>query len=100
VVCRLKTDLEATRLHIALRCYFEEHGRLPGRLDELAPRYIERVPLDPFNGKPFRYDPKRALLYSVGSNRRDDGGKVGKRRWEPLDIVYPLEFASGRGAGG
>ena len=60
----------------------KNHGRLPGPLDELAPRYLEAVPADPFDGRPLRY--KRLengyVIYSIGSNGIDDGGQERKRK--------------------
>ena len=45
----------ATQLALALRCYQAETGRPAEKLDELVPTYLPAVPLDPYDGKPFRY---------------------------------------------
>jgi hypothetical protein len=77
---------------LALRCYEAEHGRLPERLDELVPEYLPEVPLDPFDGEPLRYraDGDAApRVYSIGPNRRDDGG-VADPRSEKSDVVLDL----------
>ena len=41
-----------------------------------SPRYLQRVPQDPFSGKPLIFVPQGThwLLYSVGPDRVDDGG--------------------------
>ncbi|MFC2141108.1 hypothetical protein ACFLQP_02305 [Acidobacteriota bacterium] len=47
---------------------------------------------DPYSGGPYIWDKKKAILYSVGSNRRDDGGVVDSSQQleeEMLDIVIP-----------
>jgi hypothetical protein len=53
-------------------------GRYPAKLDELAPDTLKELPPDPFTGKPFRYelrdDGRAFIVYSVGSNLKDDGG--------------------------
>jgi hypothetical protein len=52
-------------------------GHLPATLDELVSAgVIERVPVDPFSGKPIRMKVKEqeVIIYSVGSDGRDDGG--------------------------
>ncbi len=75
-------QLRGMALFLALRAYEIDHGRLPDRLDELAPAYLSRVPVDPFSGKPFGYLrsgvpglPAEAwAIYSVGGNCADDGG--------------------------
>jgi hypothetical protein len=62
---------------LALRCYRSEQTRVPARLEDLVPSYLQRVPLDPFSGRPLLYRPQGTnwLLYSVGPDRVDDGGK-------------------------
>jgi hypothetical protein len=61
----------------ALAAYRHDHGRYPAKLDELAPRYLKTVPGDVFSGKALVYRPaeKGYLLYSVGVNGKDDGGR-------------------------
>jgi hypothetical protein len=66
-------------LHIAfaLAAYRGEHGRYPEKLAALAPRYLREVPDDLFTGGALVYRPadKGYLLYSVGANGRDEGGR-------------------------
>jgi hypothetical protein len=65
------------RLAFALAAYRGEHKRYPDKLDVLAPRYLAEVPCDLFSGKALFYRPSENgyLLYSVGVNGRDDGGR-------------------------
>lgn len=65
------------RAELAVRCYQAEQGRLPARLEQLVPKYLQRVPSDPFSGKPIIYRPQGTnwLLYSIGEDGVDDGGK-------------------------
>jgi len=65
---------------LALRRYYNEHGTLPANLGSLVPKYLAAVPLDPYDGKPLRYDAARRLVYAVGTSLTDnDGSKfVGK----------------------
>jgi hypothetical protein len=66
-------------LHVAfaLAAYEHDHGRYPAKLDELAPKYLASVPGDLFSGKSLIYRPsgKGYLLYSVGVNGKDEGGR-------------------------
>ncbi len=64
-------------LAFALAAYQRDHDRYPARLDDLAPKYLATVPGDLFSGKPLIYRPEANsyLLYSVGVNGKDDGGR-------------------------
>ncbi|MBN1511899.1 MAG: hypothetical protein JXB13_07780 [Phycisphaerae bacterium] len=64
---------------VAIRLFELDHGRRPDSLDELVPRYLPAVPLDPFapDGAAIRYRPDAtpALLYSVGVDGTDNMGE-------------------------
>jgi hypothetical protein len=64
-------------LALALAAHKGEHGRYPAKLDDLAPKYLPAVPDDLFSGKPLIYKPdeKGYVLYSVGPNGKDEGGR-------------------------
>jgi hypothetical protein len=65
------------RIAFALAASQRDHGRYPAKLDELAPRYLEKIPDDLFAGGPLKYQPtdNGFMLYSVGVNGTDDGGR-------------------------
>jgi hypothetical protein len=64
---------------LAIHFFRLDHGRRPDSLDELVPRYLPVVPLDPFapDGATIRYRPDTtpALLYSVGVDGTDNNGE-------------------------
>jgi hypothetical protein len=62
---------------LALRCYQAENGRPPRQLAELVPKYLRHVPQDPFTSQALIYRPQTTkwLLYSVGPDGKNDGGK-------------------------
>ncbi|MEO7715428.1 MAG: hypothetical protein ABIY70_04460 [Capsulimonas sp.] len=66
-------------LQLALRAYKFQHGSYPETLGALTPDLETAIPDDPFApGKPFHYQ-KTAnsyVLYSVGPDGVDDGGKA------------------------
>jgi hypothetical protein len=72
--CRLESELGATRLVVALNLHRMDKGAYPATLDALVPDYVDAVPLDPYDGEPFRYAPDKQLVYSVGQDVKDDGG--------------------------
>jgi len=59
----------------AMRRYVQAERRLPPKLEDLVPRYLRAVPLDSFSGEALRYDTKRGLIWSVGMNFKDEGGR-------------------------
>jgi hypothetical protein len=76
-VDRLEQVQRNQRLAFALAAYHRDHGRYPTKLDDLAPTYLAAVPNDLFSEKPLIYRPadKGYLLYSVGVNGQDEGGR-------------------------
>ncbi len=73
--------MEATRqmaiIAIALKRYQLRHSVWPNDLKSLVPEFISEVPRDPIDGQPLRYRLNQDgtfLLYSIGSDGKDDGG--------------------------
>jgi hypothetical protein len=81
---------------VAMARYRQDHaGSLPLSLEELTPTYLDAPLVDPYNGAAFEYrhDAGGFKIYSVGANRKDDGGNweqhsdlQTKRRGNPLDV--------------
>ena len=64
---------------LALRAYKLDHGADPLTLSALVPGYLQAVPADPFAlSGPLHYKHlgMKPLLYSVGPDGKDDGGKT------------------------
>jgi hypothetical protein len=86
-----QTILNQARLAVALERFRLAEGQFPAELRELAPRFLNVIPLDAVNGEPYRYRreaPDRFLLYSVGANLEDDGAEVAqdkRGRAKPYD---------------
>ncbi|MHC4401087.1 MAG: hypothetical protein ACYTG0_15530 [Planctomycetota bacterium] len=71
---------------LAVESYRSEHGQAPERLVDLVPEYLPKgVPEDPFGGRALRYHRTSAgyVLYSVGPDGRDDGGKPNEPWYDP-----------------
>jgi hypothetical protein len=63
----------------ALERFRIDHGKYPPQLADLTPRYLKQPPLDLMSGEPLKYrvDAEGTyIMYSVGRNGVDDGGKV------------------------
>lgn len=80
---------------VALAAYRADQGRYPGRLDELAPKYLPVVPGDLFSGKPLVYRPTADgyLFYSVGVNGLDEEGRWtdDEPKGDDLRVRMPVE---------
>lgn len=81
--------IECARSALAVKRFDLQQGRMPERLAELEPKFIESVPLDPFDGKPIRF--RRVgngfAVYSVGVNLTDDGAE-GRLLGRTPDVVF------------
>jgi len=70
--------LRTSEAAVAIERYRLAHGgALPDTLDALVPALLPNVPIDPFSGAPVklvRVD-DRYVVYSVGTNQKDEGGK-------------------------
>jgi hypothetical protein len=93
---RQRIALSMTQVLIALKCYSLDHRELPESLEQLVPGYFDAVPLDDFDGKPLRYSKEHKLIWSVGPDMKDSGGK---REWDSRngelihdDIAYEITF--------
>ncbi|MCX5770469.1 MAG: hypothetical protein NTZ09_09395 [Candidatus Hydrogenedentes bacterium] len=67
----------AGQVAVALKQYKQQRGEYPADLEALTPDYLRDVPADPFTGGPLTYRREGSgfVVYSVGSDGRDDGGK-------------------------
>ena len=84
---RHEAMLDLMQIGILLERYKARNGSFPATLDAVAPDLGGSVPVDPFTGKSYQYRALGAkfLLYSIGENRRDDGGTHDYRKG---DIVW------------
>ncbi len=73
-----RTNVEATISILALQRYKAAKGSFPDNLQELVTAgYLRELPVDVFSGKPlvYRKTGESFILYSIGNNFKDDGGK-------------------------
>jgi hypothetical protein len=77
---RNQTQVREALIACALERYRLAHNAYPETLDALAPQFLAQIPPDLIGGRPLHYrlaDGGKFLLYSVGWNETDDGGKPG-----------------------
>ena len=77
VQARNEALLDLMRLGLLLEAHHADTGSYPANLTKLADEFGDDLPVDPFTGESYVYVPKddTFLLYSVGMNQVDDGGK-------------------------
>jgi hypothetical protein len=102
--CFRKTaQVRAMLVAVALERHRQQSGKWADRLDDLVPAFLEKVPLDPYDGKPLRYArwAEGVVVYSVGEDRIDNGGEVvapgHPPRGLPADTGYRLWDVAKRG---
>ncbi len=96
---RVVAWLEVTATALAVERYRLGRERLPDALGQLVPDYLAVVPEDPFDGMPLRYRrmERGFVVYSVGENGQDDGGKDAplaarrKSAAHAYDITFTVE---------
>ncbi len=94
---REEAQLRNAQVVIAIERYRLANNKLPDQLTDLVPTFLPSVPTDPFDGKPLRYKTltKGYVVYSVGDDREDNGGKEknDKGNWfgPGTDITFLVE---------
>lgn len=82
----LASRARAAQILLATERYRLDKGALPQSLDDLVPAYLASVPLDPFSGESMRYAQREGggyVVYSVGSDQKDDGGPAENKKQPP-----------------
>lgn len=103
--CNMECSAAATRLILACKAYQIRMNELPDSLESLVPKYINSIPLDPYDGQPFKYSRPKATVYSVGKDLTDSGGLTElsanensvsdyDKQWDTPDIVFQIEKIS------
>ena len=70
--------LRCLNVALAAEQYRHETQVSPDTIDQLCPKYLPVVPLDPFDGLPLRYRRLKdgVMIYSIGQDEVDDGGNL------------------------
>jgi len=84
-----QTPVDEANIACAIERYRLANGKLPETLDLLVPIYIAKIPNDIISGKRLIYrrtSDDNYVLYSVGWNGNDDGGKIVTKKDGSLDF--------------
>jgi hypothetical protein len=93
--CSARVRLATTAL--AVERFRLAHGRLPENLNELVPQFLSALPVDPFDpanaGLRYHCLAKGYVIYSVGRDGHDDGGREKPADWKSSDkTTYDITF--------
>jgi hypothetical protein len=76
---------QLVKVKLAVRAYVASFGRAPKQLEDLSPKFVSSIQ-DSFSGKALllNWNPEgKPMVYSVGPDRDDDGGKPIKEAIRP-----------------
>ena len=92
---RARARLDLARMALHVEQYRIKEGRLPDHLADLTEDYMETVPVDPFDDTPIKYRKleKGYVIYSVGSDGKDDEGMELDSEGKPLADGTDIPFA-------
>jgi hypothetical protein len=87
---RNQCKVDETIVACALERHRLAHGQYPRTLGPLVPDFVDAIPADIINGEPLKYrlDGAQFVLYSIGWNEKDDGGKVVTRKDGSTELKY------------
>jgi hypothetical protein len=94
---RIIAQLRTARVGLAIERYRLASGSLPDALSDLVPTYLDGVPKDPFDDKGLRYKKLETgfVVYSIGEDGNDDGGKERPRKRPrpsgPADVTFIIQ---------
>ncbi len=75
---KVQTEVHEALIACALERYRLARNSYPDTLDALVPQFLDKIPADLIGGQPLHYhrtEDGQFLLYSIGWNEKDDGGK-------------------------
>ena len=90
---------DALLVALALELHRRRHADWPQKLAQLVPRLLPAIPPDRYTGGPLKYrrDNGRPVLYSVGPDKTDNGGRLDAPGNIPTS-GYPVAMQAGQPA--
>lgn len=84
---RCTAQANCVRVALAAERFRLERGQFPDQAANLVPGFLAAIPEDPFDGQPLRYrrTVDGVVIYTIGDDMVDDGGKVAPRSTQGSD---------------
>ncbi len=99
-IARAQTYANLAAIGCALERYRLANGQYPETLGALSPKFLTVVPHDVIMDQPLKYrrsSDGNFILYSVGWNKKDDGGAVVKETREKIEGDWVWKYPSSAG---
>lgn len=90
--CNENLNSSATQTLMALKAYKFQTGSYPPTLEALITTYFPELPKDPYTNLPLKYSLDKKIIYSVGLDRKDDGGSQGDDWTKMPDPTFKINF--------
>jgi hypothetical protein len=74
--CLGYAQVESVKTLLAIKRFYNAMGVFPDALIDLVPKYLNKLPVDPFDGQRLKYSKDDMWVYSLGKNFEDNGGDV------------------------
>jgi len=87
---RIVCELRSADAAVASIRFRDAMKHWPGSIDQLVPRYLKAVPLDPFAGETihFKLESGGIVTYGAGKDRKDDGGRLNFKLLPGYDVGF------------
>ena len=72
LILRRRSCHTMMRTALAVELYRRAQGKLPERLEDLIPRYLQSLPMDSLDGDVIGYDANQGMLYTAGEKLQRD----------------------------
>ena len=74
--CKHEARTALAQLFLAIKQFENQNQKLPSSLSTLVPKYLSRIPQDPFSGSSLKYLPSKGIIYSIGPDNQDNFGDL------------------------
>lgn len=86
----------AARMALAVERFRLANQKLPENIDAIAPKFLDVIPTDPFDGKPLRFKKltQGYVVYSIGKDGKDNDGKEkdnSNKSETDYDVAFTVE---------
>ncbi|MBS0264890.1 MAG: hypothetical protein JSS02_23345 [Planctomycetes bacterium] len=91
---RSSTRRDCLDVALAVELFRQRKGTWPTGLEQLVPDYLSAVPIDPYDDKPLKFVSTDEIfkVYTVGEDRRDNGGQLSMGQERGTDMGFQLHM--------